>query len=722
MPIKLKKQILEAIDALRGRKARPDVERICNHLQRKHNVEPRETLADLEKLVDHEYVIRVEYKGNISYRNAAKWPRFNVCKNKQDAAGMILLSASESTRKILVSALVELIKRNANYGDIGVPYNEIQSSLIQNDDLQRFKDCDYLDAIIALEINHGNVDMLENGYFAPEPRVKFPDEEKLNDDVKVEGVKLSPAPKKVIKPWMLDEIKKEMAHDKSFDAEKNTDLNSGNSKIISILKICKTLRDAESKKINKIEKERVKFNRIIGKSPIYSSAVVPTAAPPDEGASPPTGGKNHATASRVGSRRKLKMSFKRTSTPSSSSDEAEEKPKNDFFMSLPENSKRQRRARQVFDPSDNNLPRNRLKRGRPPLGSSSPTKPNAAPSSATKLSAGPASSSTTKLSTGTNSSKQLQQHVLQHQSLLRVHQQKLSRPQSPEREEEEDEPPPAKVSRTSIAKQSNKTKSPKPPPPPRSPSPAPPSVTSTSEMSDISSCCIICKGDFSAKAVRIIYCNSCDARVHPVCLRNVPDQTIQPPLNHKVKEKWRCMECRSCTICGKGKDDKEEWMVVCQNCDESFHASCHSPALLRIPQIKWVCYRCTVEKAISVGENLVTYGDKYPSASVPILYSPTSTPSMNGDEDHAIACNGVDTEEFGDVPQWNCERVVEYFTEHGFQDEMPIFKEQAIDGKSLLLMKRMDILRGLGLKLGPALKIYSHVAHMQLTHFGHVPS
>ena len=38
---------------------------------------------------------------------------------------------------------------------------------------------------------------------------------------------------------------------------------------------------------------------------------------------------------------------------------------------------------------------------------------------------------------------------------------------------------------------------------------------------------------------------------------------------------------------------------------------------------------------------------------------------------------------------------------------------QEIDGKSLLLMKRSDVLTGLSLKLGPALKIYAHVQRLQ---------
>lgn len=38
---------------------------------------------------------------------------------------------------------------------------------------------------------------------------------------------------------------------------------------------------------------------------------------------------------------------------------------------------------------------------------------------------------------------------------------------------------------------------------------------------------------------------------------------------------------------------------------------------------------------------------------------------------------------------------------------------QEIDGQSLLLLKRSDVLQGLSLKLGPALKIYTHVMRLQ---------
>jgi hypothetical protein len=38
---------------------------------------------------------------------------------------------------------------------------------------------------------------------------------------------------------------------------------------------------------------------------------------------------------------------------------------------------------------------------------------------------------------------------------------------------------------------------------------------------------------------------------------------------------------------------------------------------------------------------------------------------------------------------------------------------QEIDGPSLLLMKRNDVVGNMGLKLGPAVKIYNHIRRLQ---------
>ncbi|CAN0135431.1 unnamed protein product [Lampetra fluviatilis] len=67
---------------------------------------------------------------------------------------------------------------------------------------------------------------------------------------------------------------------------------------------------------------------------------------------------------------------------------------------------------------------------------------------------------------------------------------------------------------------------------------------------------------------------------------------------------------------------------------------------------------------------------------------------------------------------WSIADVVSYFRTAGFEEEARAFQEQEIDGKSLLLMKRSDVLTGLSIKLGPALKIYEfHVKALQSHHF-----
>ncbi|XP_036413137.1 atherin [Colossoma macropomum] len=67
--------ILETIDSLRSRKARPDLERICRMVRRRHGSDPERTRAELEKLIQERTVLKVSYKGSISYRNAARVQR-----------------------------------------------------------------------------------------------------------------------------------------------------------------------------------------------------------------------------------------------------------------------------------------------------------------------------------------------------------------------------------------------------------------------------------------------------------------------------------------------------------------------------------------------------------------------------------------------------------------------------------------------------------------------
>lgn len=165
--IKNRDRILEAIDQLRRRKARPDAERICNFLLRRFGVDGQDTIADLERLVEEDIVIKVEYKGNISYRNAAKWSRFAMYnKNKEEGfTGSIYGSLnSEGTSSLLSSAVAELIIHEPDYLDFGVPGQELEKYMQEKDSVRFTKK--YLDVILQRELNSGNIVKLENGNYS----------------------------------------------------------------------------------------------------------------------------------------------------------------------------------------------------------------------------------------------------------------------------------------------------------------------------------------------------------------------------------------------------------------------------------------------------------------------------------------------------------------------------------------------------------------------------
>ena len=74
-----------------------------------------------------------------------------------------------------------------------------------------------------------------------------------------------------------------------------------------------------------------------------------------------------------------------------------------------------------------------------------------------------------------------------------------------------------------------------------------------------------------------------------------------------------------------------------------------------------------------------------------------------------------------DVSAWNAKRIRDYFSSNGFSDEVcQTILDQEIDGGSLLLLHRQDVISGLGLKLGPALKVFKQVKKLQTRR--HFPS
>uniref|UniRef100_A0A4W3HPH2 SAM domain-containing protein n=4 Tax=Callorhinchus milii TaxID=7868 RepID=A0A4W3HPH2_CALMI len=113
------------------------------------------------------------------------------------------------------------------------------------------------------------------------------------------------------------------------------------------------------------------------------------------------------------------------------------------------------------------------------------------------------------------------------------------------------------------------------------------------------------------------------------------------------------------------------------------------------------------------------------SAAVPevrgasCLPTPSASPvEMENNENGSLDTkNLVENGKPFDPAEWTILDVFNYFKKAGFEEQAIAFQEQEIDGKSLLLMKRSDVLTGLSIKLGPALKIYEyHVKALQMRH------
>ena len=107
--------VLETIDLIRTRKARPDIERISRMLHRSYGLTTNETKETLETLVSEGRINMVHFKGNVSYRKC----RFQA--QEQSPEPVI-----QSTSNRLMHALKTITKAT---GD-GVQFYELQDWLL----------------------------------------------------------------------------------------------------------------------------------------------------------------------------------------------------------------------------------------------------------------------------------------------------------------------------------------------------------------------------------------------------------------------------------------------------------------------------------------------------------------------------------------------------------------------------------------------------------------
>jgi hypothetical protein len=236
--IKNRDRILEAIDQLRRRKARPDAERICNFVLRRFGVDGQDTIADLERLVEEDIVIKVEYKGNISYRNAAKWSRYALYnKNKEEGfTGTIYGSLnSEETSSLLSSAVAELIIHEPDYLDFGIPGHELEKYMQEKDRIRFSKR--HLEVILQRELNSGNIVKLENGNYSladhPVPSNPNVNNSSANNNETVKMLKIdSPNSSQQISEEEQNLTKSQVNDNINASSPKATDVNNKNDDCI----------------------------------------------------------------------------------------------------------------------------------------------------------------------------------------------------------------------------------------------------------------------------------------------------------------------------------------------------------------------------------------------------------------------------------------------------------------------------------------------------------
>ncbi|XP_071444394.1 uncharacterized protein [Hetaerina americana] len=617
--IKNEKRILDAIDQLRRRKARPDVDRICNYMMRKFLIDPGETVADLERLVEADVVIKVEYKGNISYRNAAKWSRYALYKNRPEASTILTLN-SERMSALVAAALTELSTRDTS-PTTGVSYSEIETYLQRKDANFSKK---FLDSMILRELKAGNIVRLGNGNFVLTAAGK--DRSTSADDIKTE--------EDIVKE---DEIEKE---EKPLVEEGDV--------------------------INDSSKTATKSN-VNGKSEESQNTSVSES------------GAVTVSGFRIGVRRK--------------------------------------RAKIVFDPSDHRAPAPR-KRGRP-AGSSNKNNHHQHHNSVHIHHGNNSSNNHSHLSSSSNSSNSSTNGNHGHGGL---HVGGNGRNQ------------------LDLKDQIFKSH--------RVPSLVP-SQTNSDAKRTPNACsgeghCFVCGQGPNCRgnSERLLDCRDCITnKVHPRCLEQYNGSVSSSPdgdspnriIRQASGQSWQCADCRSCCIC-EGVSDSNS-MISCDGCEEWYHIYCHTPALNERPRGgKWFCHHCVQDRAYAQSVNGVGGLPTPRESPIPEVNSQSvvengicenGTSDIDTDTKPSLCIDHVEAESKNsvtngkqksapDASNWAPLDVELYFRSVGFPDQAHVFTDQEVDGKSLLLMKRSDVLTGLGLKLGPALKMYTHVRRLQL--------
>lgn len=109
--------------------------------------------------------------------------------------------------------------------------------------------------------------------------------------------------------------------------------------------------------------------------------------------------------------------------------------------------------------------------------------------------------------------------------------------------------------------------------------------------------CLNCGSFGSGNSGVVLSCSQCGQCFHSFCagVNSLNDIMLQ--------KGWRCMDCTVCEGCGKATDESR--LLLCDDCDISYHIYCLDPPLDQVPQGNWKCkwcVKCTICGSRSPGK------------------------------------------------------------------------------------------------------------------------
>ncbi|XP_014479631.1 PREDICTED: polycomb protein Scm-like isoform X2 [Dinoponera quadriceps] len=695
--IGLEQHILEAIDQLRSRKARPDADRICNLLLRKYSVDARDTIADLHRLIEVEKVIQVDYKGHTSYRNASKWSRLQLYKNRPE--GFIKEKLNSG---MISTAVSELVVGEPDYLDQGVPASRLIEQLLDGKSSPTSRRM--VEEFLNKEVSCGNLTRLSNGNYT---LVATSDVPTTPDDAPRRDSATSST---------TDDVTPAAASrsQQNGNSSATRRLGKGNAAVVAApVKTpgsCSSSSRSSSRSSNGSAVVRRRKKPMMAEAATTTTtacAAATTTATLSVGLSTVATTAAAAAKTLAAAAAELLYEFDDTDNPATDSGDSNtprlSRQTSPAKMDQPEDPPKKTaeivKSDEPMECDDNQErvpvppPVSLLAEQSPKCNEVAQTTPNLKrPTKAERkqrLFARTEDPMDMKFEDDPRDNKE-------ELEALKEKRDEADRRSSDDREDEEagrsstnTSPTPCNVNasgfRSARRKRAKKVFDPSDNNLVKRKRGRQPGShnknTLTQDSQDIAKVlikdgpCRQCSLCAKEKQEALVACRDCTVRAHPSCIYS-PEEMLQ-----KANSNWQCERCKSCTVCCETSDAKQyKANIVSQNANSINTSRPNTPSNTPV---------------------------------LPPVLSPQVSPARGSDHMEDDAPRDKIDPNIPDASDWSSEQVYQYFARL-FPKEAEVFRHQEIDGHSLLLLRRSDVLTGLDLLLGPALKIYRHVLKLQV--------